>query len=174
MRLCLALSLGVASLVGGLPATVPSPSPVLDERGTSATVSLAAGSTVIGSSSRGVESFNGIPFASPPVGSLRLKPPKKLSSPLGNFDATGSAPSCPQMFFSDASGGFLTQVLGTVINTPLLQRITNAKEDCLTVSVQRPAGTSPGAKLPVLFWIFGGGFEVRLAYQGFLSRLLLD
>ena len=46
------------------------------------------------------------------------------------------------------------------MNLPLLQTVTNAGEDCLTVNVQRPAGTKADAKLPVLFWIFGGGFEL--------------
>jgi carboxylesterase type B len=36
----------------------------------------------------------------------------------------------------------------------------NETEDCLTISVSRPQGTKSDAKLPVLFWIFGGGFEI--------------
>ncbi|EPS41662.1 hypothetical protein H072_4438 [Dactylellina haptotyla CBS 200.50] len=32
-------------------------------------------------------------------------------------------------------------------------------EDCLTINVVRPAGTKPGAKLPTLVWIYGGGFD---------------
>ena len=149
--------LALASYAAALPA-----SPALENRGPAVTVSFAAGSTAVGSSSiLGVESFNGIPFAQAPVGPLRLKPPQKLSAPLGTFDATGTAKSCPQMFFSDKSGPFLTQVLGTLINTPLFQTVLDADEDCLSVTVQRPAGTKAGDNLPVLFWIFGGGFEVR-------------
>ncbi|KAG9515421.1 lipase 3 precursor, partial [Aureobasidium melanogenum] len=34
------------------------------------------------------------------------------------------------------------------------------REDCLFINVQRPAGISSDAKLPVIFWIFGGGFEI--------------
>jgi carboxylesterase type B len=41
-------------------------------------------------------------------------------------------------------------------------------EDCLTISVMRPRGTAADAKLPVLFWIYGGGFEAgsAQAYNG--------
>jgi carboxylesterase type B len=43
-----------------------------------------------------------------------------------------------------------------------------AGEDCLTVNVNRPIGTTSTSKLPVLFWIFGGGFELgsTLMYDG--------
>lgn len=41
----------------------------------------------------------------------------------------------------------------------MFQILGNFGEDCLTVDIQRPANTSSSAKLPVLFWIFGGGFE---------------
>lgn len=41
----------------------------------------------------------------------------------------------------------------------MVQDVTNSGEDCLTVNIRRPAGTTPWAKLPVVVWIFGGGFE---------------
>ncbi|KAJ4325750.1 hypothetical protein N0V94_000510 [Neodidymelliopsis sp. IMI 364377] len=116
--------------------------------------------TVLGKSASNVESFNAIPYAQPPVGQLRLKPPQPLTSSLGTVDGTGSARACPQFFFSVDQSAFPTNVLGTLLNTPLFQAVTNAGEDCLTINVQRPAGTAADAKLPVLFWIFGGGFEL--------------
>jgi carboxylesterase type B len=99
-------------------------------------------------------------FAKPPTGSLRLKPPQPLTSAVGKVDGTLAAKACPQFFFSLDPGSFPTNVLGTILNTPLFQTVTNAGEDCLTVNVQRPAGTKASDKLPVLFWIFGGGFEL--------------
>ncbi|KAI0911381.1 sterol esterase [Ustulina deusta] len=141
----------------GLAAAVPTASVPLEER-TTASVVTSQG-TMIGSLVLGVESFAGIPFADPPVGDLRLRPPQRLTKSLGTFDATGSGPSCPQMFFS-TKGELLTLVLGDLIDTPLFQTVTGQTEDCLTMTVQRPAGTTPDAKLPVLFWIFGGGFEL--------------
>ncbi|KAH7380304.1 Alpha/Beta hydrolase protein [Phaeosphaeria sp. MPI-PUGE-AT-0046c] len=116
--------------------------------------------TVAGKSLSGVETFNGIPYAQPPVGQLRLKPPQPISSAVGKVDGTASPRGCPQFFFSVADNNFPTNVLGTLLNTPLFQGVSNSGEDCLTINVQRPAGTKADAKLPVLFWIFGGGFEL--------------
>jgi triacylglycerol lipase len=131
------------------------------KRGGAPTVTIASPvATIIGSAGTSVESFNGIPFAQPPTGSLRLKPPQSLTAPLGTVTATGTAQACPQFFFSDASSTFPTSVLGVLLDTPLFQTITDAGEDCLTVNVARPIGTSSTSKLPVLFWIFGGGFEL--------------
>lgn len=140
-------------------AAVPTPES-LDKRAAPA-VTFSSGS-VKGKSAVGVETFNGIPFAQPSVGGLRLKPPQPFKGSLNGFDTSGIPASCPQMFFSSESGGFLPDVLGNLINHPLIQKAVNIKEDCLTVNVQRPAGTRADDKLPVLFWIFGGGFEVHL------------
>ncbi|EDU43055.1 PnbA Carboxylesterase type B [Pyrenophora tritici-repentis] len=116
--------------------------------------------TVTGTNLLNVESFKGIPYAQPPVNQLRLKPPQPLTSPLGKVDGTGIPKACPQFFFSIDQANIPTNVLGTILNLPLFQTVTNAGEDCLTINVQRPAGTKADAKLPVLFWIFGGGFEL--------------
>ncbi|KAI0467853.1 sterol esterase [Xylaria cf. heliscus] len=147
------LSLALCSLA----AAVPLGSAPLEERAT-ASVVISQG-TIVGTSANGVENFAGIPFADPPVGNLRLRPPQRRTKPLGTFDASGAGPACPQMFFS-TEGSLLTSVLGNLINTPLFQTVTGQTEDCLTMRVQRPAGTKIDAKLPVLFWIFGGGFEL--------------
>ncbi|KAI2632275.1 sterol esterase [Hypoxylon sp. NC1633] len=138
-------------------AALPAPTQTLEKRATASVITPQG--TIVGSSLNGVENFGGIPFALPPVGGLRLKPPQKLNSSLGTFDATGIGPSCPQMFFS-TEGELLTSVLGDLIDTPLFQTVTGQTEDCLTMRVQRPAGIAADAKLPVLFWIFGGGFEL--------------
>ncbi|KNZ71681.1 Lipase 2 [Termitomyces sp. J132] len=86
--------------------------------------------------------FGGIPFAEPPIGNLRLEPPVLKLQPTNNksdFDATNFGPSCFQA------------VLGLLEQGPM-------SEDCLTINVFRPSGTKPNAKLPVLFWTYGGGF----------------
>ncbi|KAM3426241.1 hypothetical protein NHJ13734_009569 [Beauveria thailandica] len=123
-------------------------------------VELASGTTVIGRSALGVETFSGIPYAEPPVGPLRFKPPQKLSRKLETVDATGIAPSCPQMIIANATLTALGRISSSLIELPLFKTVLRGQEDCLTVSVQRPAGTQPDAKLPVLFWIYGGGFEL--------------
>lgn len=81
--------------------------------------------------------FLGIPFAQPPVGSLRYRWPQSLNS---SFDGTRDA----------TSYGFSCMQYGTSFNL---------SEDCLTLNVIRPAGSAK-AKLPVLVWIYGGGLGV--------------
>ncbi|CAM1510515.1 Fc.00g008500.m01.CDS01 [Cosmosporella sp. VM-42] len=143
-------------LTHALPA--PGSEPDIHPRAAKVTVSLPS-ATVVGTTVLNVESFRGIPFADPPVGPLRLKPPQKLSKSLGTFDATGIAAACPQMFISSGNQDIISQVIDVFLDLPLLKVVTG-QEDCLTISVQRPAGTKKDAKLPVLFWIFGGGFEL--------------
>ncbi|KAJ5995876.1 secreted lipase [Penicillium waksmanii] len=135
--------------------------PAEQKRASAPTVTISKpAATVVGSSSNNVDSFNGIPFAQPPTGSLRLKPPKAISSSLGTIKATGTARSCPQFYFSTDTAGFPVSVLGELANIPIFQTVSNAGEDCLTVSIRRPSGIAANAKLPVLVWIFGGGFEL--------------
>ncbi|KAJ7579027.1 esterase 1 [Mycena floridula] len=90
--------------------------------------------------------FGGIPFAEPPLGSLRLKPPVlKTSISTATFDASNFGPACLQ-----ATNEF-----------PI-------SEDCLTINVFRPSGIQANASLPVLFWTYGGGFTggSGLLYNG--------
>lgn len=89
-----------------------------------------------------VESFKGVPFAAPPVGNLRWRAPQPAQPWQGVRKADAYSADCMQVPFpSDAAP------LGT-----------KPAEDCLYLNVWRPAGTSPDAKLPVMFWIYGGGF----------------
>lgn len=116
---------------------------------------------VLGKAEDGIEHFNGVPYAEPPTGSLRLKPPQRLTRSLGVVDGTKDAGSCPQFIASTGSKNLLERIHGSLANLPLVQNITGQSEDCLTLNVQRPAGVSRDAKLPVFYWIFGGGFEVE-------------
>lgn len=97
---------------------------------------------VRGTATEGVETFRGIPFAAAPVGANRWRAPQPAGRWRGVRDATAFGADCMQKpFESDAAP------LGTA-----------PAEDCLFVNVWRPAGTRPGAKLPVVVWIYGGGF----------------
>ena len=88
----------------------------------------------------GVVSFKGIPFAAPPVGELRWRPPQPAAKWSGVRNATAYGHDCMQLPFpSDAAP------LGT---TPA--------EDCLVLNVWEPQHRS--GKLPVMVWIYGGGF----------------
>ncbi|KUJ09925.1 lipase [Mollisia scopiformis] len=156
-------------LLAVLPVALSAPAAQPVRRATAPTVAIPSPSaTIIGSVGTTVESFMGIPFAQPPVSSLRLKPPQSLTTALGTVYATGVPAACPQMFFDDASTSVPTALLGTILDLPLFQTITDASEDCLTVNVQRPIETTAESNLPVLFWIFGGGFELgsTLMYDG--------
>ncbi|KAJ5186072.1 Carboxylesterase type B [Penicillium cf. griseofulvum] len=116
--------------------------------------------TVIGSTGLNkIDEFNGIPFALPPTGSLRLRPPQPIQTPLGTIQATSAARSCPQFLFSTDEKDMPGSVIAKLTNIPIFQEITNSGEDCLTLDIRRPSRTRPDAKLPVLVWIFGGGFE---------------
>lgn len=97
---------------------------------------------VSGSTSDGVESFKGIPFAAPPLGDLRWRAPQPVTPWQGVRDSTQFGHDCMQTpFGGDAAP------LGT---TPA--------EDCLVLNVWRPDGSKPGDKLPVIVWLYGGGF----------------
>lgn len=134
----------------------------IEERAAAPTVTIASpAATIIGGAGATVETFAGVPFAKPPVGALRLKPPQPITSALGTIKATAQAASCPQFFFSTTINDAIpTSALGLLLNTPVFQQVLNAGEDCLYLNIQRPVGTTASSKLPVLFWIFGGGFEL--------------
>lgn len=138
------------------------PAEPVEERavGTATVAIPSPKATILGNVMNKVESFGGIPYADPPTRSLRLRPPQRLTRALGTFDGTGPAGACPQFVSSIESTNLLLDLLGTVANIPFVQNVTGQSEDCLTITVARPQGTKAGANLPVLYWIFGGGFEV--------------
>lgn len=90
-----------------------------------------------GSVADGVAYHYAIPFAPPPVGDLRWRPPGAAPSWDGERDATKAPPSCQN------------------------------QEDCLYLNVVRPAGAKAGARLPVIVWIHGSAFRVGQAIGAF-------
>jgi len=112
-----------------------------------------SGGQLAGASSDGVRSFRNIPFAAPPVGDLRWKPPVKPSGWSGVRDATVYGAACPQPDRTDGGGA---------------GRFDKQSEDCLTLNVWTTA--SSGQKLPVMVWIHGGahrlGSGVAPLYDG--------
>lgn len=133
----------------------------VEERQTIAPTATIANGTIIGSTTSGIDSFSGIPFAQPPVGNLRLRPPQPLTSGFdgGTFMATNAAAACPQFAFQVDNLNLETlpqdvasDIIGELINSPIGQTAINQNEDCLTISVQRPTGISTSTKLPVSTW----------------------
>jgi para-nitrobenzyl esterase len=100
-----------------------------------------ASGIVRGSMQEGVVSFKGIPLAQPPVGALRWRPPQPVQRWSGVRNATAYGPDCMQIPFpGDAAP------LGV-----------KPEEDCLYLNVWTPERSVRG-KLPVMVWIYGGGF----------------
>ena len=139
-----------------LPLVFAAPSP--SKRALAPTVNLEY-ATVVGSSLGGVDSFKGIPYAQPPVGPLRLKPPRAITSNLGTVMATGIPRACPQFLTSTNSSLLPVDVVTELTDTGVFQVLSDAGEDCLTVNVQRPSTASSNSSLPVVYWMFGGAFE---------------
>ncbi|KAG5914176.1 hypothetical protein E4U53_004696 [Claviceps sorghi] len=179
MKLQSALTgLCAASVVLATPAPVIPPADpdrvakaILERRFKTVKVHLPSVGTITGRSLFHVESFSAIPYADPPVGPLRLKPPRKFSRTLDKLDGTGIAPACPQMLISRKSLGDIGAIINDILQTPLLKSV-NGQEDCLTITVQRPSKTQADAKLPVLFWIYGGGFEFGSTHSYDATNLL--
>jgi para-nitrobenzyl esterase len=130
------------------------------------------GGIVRGKAWNGSIVFRGLPFAAPPLGDLRWKPPRPVRRWAGVRESLDQPASCPQNDYGWNHGDFLI-----------------GKEDCLTLDVRTPSMTG---KLPVLVWIHGGsnraggpndiilsdvgkqvvivGVRYRLGVLGFLSH----
>jgi para-nitrobenzyl esterase len=86
-----------------------------------------------------VNVFKGIPYAQPPVGPLRWKPPAPLPHWNGTKQATEFGPACVQP----------VSKLASIYSGPTLPM----SEDCLTVNIWAPTNAH---NAPVFFWIYGG------------------
>src|SRR5579862_6004323 len=110
-----------------------------------------------------VRLFRGIPYAAPPVGDLRWRPPQPVVPWRGVLAADHFSARCMQ-----AGGGPVAQV-GALWNEP---GTNTTSEDCLYLNVWTPSA-SPDDKLPVMVWFHGGGLVSGQASDAFFDGAML-
>ncbi|KAF8272611.1 Alpha/Beta hydrolase protein [Lactarius quietus] len=122
-------------------------------------VTLDSG-TFIGTTANGTNKFLGIPFAQPPVGNLRFRLPQALGPYVGKSNATTYGLSCPQQTTTfPIVNGFPQESLDALSRLPGAEITLVDGEDCLYLNVIAPAHARPASNLPVVVWIYGGGYE---------------
>ena len=103
-----------------------------------------------------VRVYRGIPFAAPPVGDLRWKPPQPAAAWQGVRQATEAGHACLQVPYPASASLFQA-------------KLPPVSEDCLYLNIWTAAKTSSD-RLPVMVWIHGGGFTrgsgTGMAYDG--------
>ncbi|KAH9509556.1 hypothetical protein Btru_046157 [Bulinus truncatus] len=91
------------------------------------------------------QAFRGVPYAAPPVGSLRWQPPQPPKQWRPSvLDAELDPPGCPQV--------------GCGKLTPPIACPQKVSEDCLYLNIFSPSGAKNGTNLPVMVYIHGGNF----------------
>lgn len=100
---------------------------------------------VVGQVENGVRVWRGVPFAAPPLGSLRFRQPVAPTPWTQPLQCTSSSAICPQ---GSSVEGF---VLGS--------------EDCLYLDIYAPLYANATSKLPVMYWIYGGAWIIGDKYE---------
>jgi len=117
--------------------------PAMAAKGAAAPEVTIAQGRLRGAAEQGFRIFKGIPYALPPVGDRRWKPPAPPAGWPGTRDATRFGPSCPQ-----------PPVPATSLYADPPAAIS---EDCLTLNIWAP---DRAARAPVIVWIHGGSLRI--------------
>jgi para-nitrobenzyl esterase len=140
-----------AAVLASLPASAKTP-------GAAPVIARVAQGRLSGLQQDGVKSFLGVPYAAPPVGELRWKPPQPAVIWRTIRPATLFGANCMQSPTTAGAGAYTAEYLPA---GPI-------SEDCLSLSIWAPAKVRQ--KAPVLVWIHGGGFAIGgtsvPAYEG--------
>ncbi|KAH7932691.1 hypothetical protein HPB49_001143 [Dermacentor silvarum] len=117
---------------------------------------------LVSSLGKAVEEYRGIPFAEPPIGNLRFRPPKPKAAWQGTLNVTARSTACHQV-----------TVPGITLDG------ATVTEDCLHLNVWVPQSTeNTTSGRPVLVWIHGGGLTFGTAnqaiYNGSVVAALTD
>jgi para-nitrobenzyl esterase len=113
--------------------------PVVTDAGNIAGIELASG----------VRAYLGVPFAAPPVRELRWRPPQPMTAWKGTYHADRAAPECIQTLRPHD------------INHYFGEEATS--EDCLYLNIWAPPREAGVRPVPVVVWIYGGGFTIGSA-----------
>jgi para-nitrobenzyl esterase len=129
----LAVAVCAAFLVGNPDALISSQAPSCD--------TTTASGDVQGLLRGGTCTYLGIPYAAPPTGNLRWRPPQPRAAWTTTLSATVAPPVCPNINQGPPQGN----------------------EDCLRLNIWTPAITPQGRGLPVIVWLHTGGFQAASA-----------
>ncbi|WP_448609024.1 carboxylesterase/lipase family protein [Geodermatophilus sp. URMC 60] len=152
-RALLSLGLGAALVAGGGPVLA---APGAAAGGEPPLVVPTEDGAVRGTVEEGSRLFQGIPYAAPPVGDLRFRPPAPVEPWGGVRDATEPGSPCPQLQDEFNPTG-------------------SADEDCLSLNVTTPAGPEGRrGELPVMVWVHGGAWLTGAGSQYDASTLAVD
>ena len=99
----------------------------------------------------GVKAWLGVPFAAPPVRELRWREPQPAQPWPGVWTANRFQPKCMQALRAATTNHYAGEEA--------------TSEDCLYLNIWAPPAARAGAKLPVVVWIYGGGFNIGSASQ---------
>ena len=94
----------------------------------------------------GVKAYFGIPFAAPPLGDLRWRAPRGVEAWKGTYHADRLAPECIQVLRRHNLNHYFGEEA--------------TSENCLYLNIWASGDAKSGAKLPVVVWIYGGGFTL--------------